>query len=255
MRIAIIDGDFIPYRVAYSVEKYGGNLNTAKKKVDAIIDEICFRCNTPETIGFLQGKGNFRYQVIDNTPIDLPKYKGNRKKEKPAYYYEVIQYLKERYKFNTVNGMEVDDAVAICLTRLDGTCVSTDKDLLQVPGKHLQFTHKGHEHYTVTKEGTLKLSANRKKVIGTGDRLLWCQMLTGDGVDNFHGIPRMGPVKSVSLLENVPYKKLANTVYKEYVKAFDTDAKAMYSLTWNLAYLLRDHKDFLTPSTINVLNL
>lgn len=256
MSIAIVDGDFIPYKVGYSIKSKGGDLVTAKQKVDTIIDEIIFNANTAELIGFLGGKGNFRYQVVKDFPIKVPAYKGNRTSERPPYFYEIKQYLIDKYKFNTVNGIEADDAVAICMTRLDsGVCISTDKDLLQVPGKHIQSTYVGYRHYDVTKEGTLDLSENRKKIEGTGDRLLWSQMLTGDGVDNFKGIPKMGPVKSVKLLKDVPYADLSKVVYEEYIKAFKTQAELMFKLTWNLAYLLRHHKDLSTPNPINVLNL
>lgn len=254
--VLIIDGDFIPYRVGYSTDNIGGGFEMARYNVNKLIDEFCAVANTAEIIGFLGGPKNYRNDIVKNMSVVVPDYKGNRVgRDKPKYFKQIKAYLQDKFKFTLVNGMEADDACSIALTRLDnGICLSTDKDLLQVPGKHIQVKHSGLEKYLVSLEGTLELSEDRKKVLGTGNKLLWAQMLTGDGVDNFKGIPGCGPVKAVNLLKNVADKDLAKVVFHEYKKAFGASATEMFKLTWNLAYLLRFHKDFSTPDSFNICN-
>lgn len=254
--VLIIDGDFIPYRIGFSTDNIGGSFELAKYNVNKLMDEFCMFANTSEVIGFLGGPKNYRNDVIKAMSFHVPDYKGNRGgREKPKYFSKIKDFLKTKYKFTTVNGMEADDACAIALTELEnGICLSTDKDLLQVPGKHIQVKHTGLEKYLVNLEGTLGLSEDRRKVIGTGNKLLWAQMLTGDGVDNFKGIPGCGPVGAVELLKNVADEDLPKVVFNEYKRAFKESATEMFKLTWNLAYLLRFHKDFSTPDSFNICN-
>lgn len=247
--VLIIDGDFIPYRVGYSIDA-DATFEQAKSKTDDLLKQLIEIAGTNEYIGYLGGKNNFRYKLIESLPKELmtPIYKGNRSSEKPPFFYEIRDYLKNNYGFYTIDGIEADDACAITLTNLksNGLLLSTDKDVLQVPGYHIQLKPSGAEHIEVTEEGTLALSENRKKVIGTGYKLLWSQMLTGDGVDNFIGVPKCGPVKAVSLLENESSKTIPKIVYNEFKNAYKEHAEVMYKFTWNLAYMLRFHSSLST---------
>jgi len=247
--VLIIDGDFIPYRVGYSLDS-DATFEQAKSKTDDVLKQLIETAGTNEYIAYLGGKNNFRYNLVKSLPEELmtPIYKGNRSSEKPLHFYEIRNYLKENYGFYTVDGIEADDACAITLTTLksNGLLLSTDKDVLQVPGYHIQLKPSGAEHLEVNEEGTLILAENRKKVIGTGAKLLWSQMLTGDGVDNFKGVPKCGPVKAVSLLENETSKTIPGIVYNEFKNAYKEHAEIMYKFTWNLAYMLRSHKSLST---------
>lgn len=247
--VLIIDGDFIPYRVGYSIDE-NATFEDAKIKTDDLLKNLVDIAGTNEYIAYLGGKNNFRYKLMESLPEELmtPIYKGNRSSEKPPFFYEIRNYLKTNYGFYTVDGIESDDACAITLTNLksNGLLLSTDKDVLQVPGYHIQLKPSGAEHLEVTEEGTLALSENRKKVVGTGYKLLWSQMLTGDGVDNFKGVPKCGPVKAVSLLKDETIETIPKIVYNEFKNAYKEHAELMYKFTWNLAYMLRSHNSLST---------
>lgn len=257
--ILIIDGDFIPYRVGYSMENsMDKSFECAKTKVQDLLLQLTEAAGTNETISFLGGKNNFRYDLVQHLPDELktPQYKANRTREKPLYYKEIKQHLINDYGFHLVNGIESDDACAIALTQLgkNGILLSTDKDVLQVPGYHIQVKPNEIQHLEVVNPGQVTLSENRKKVIGSGDKLLWSQMLTGDGVDNFKGVPKCGPVKAVSLLEDAEIDKIPNIVFNEFKKAYGNHATVMYKFTFNLAYMLRYHPNLSTlPTPVKII--
>lgn len=254
--VLIIDADSIPYRVGFSMAKIGNDWNYAKNAVHRLLKEYTAEAGTKNVIGFLGGKRNFRNDVIKAMPDELkvPSYKGNRISEKPIFHAEIIELLHDTYGFHIIDGIEADDACAIALTQLgdEAILLSGDKDVLQVPGYHIQMRPGSYRHLQVDSIGMLELAENRKKVNGTGARLLWSQMLTGDGVDNFKGVPKCGPVNAVKLLQDVEPELLPKVVYAEYVKAFGKDAAAMFKLTWNLAYLIRYHKNFSIPEPTRI---
>jgi 5'-3' exonuclease len=246
--VLIIDGDFIPYRVGFTADKNGYNWDYAKRTVTKLLGEFCREAGTNEILGFLGGKTNFRNELVKQMPqrLMVPDYKGNRKAEKPSQFYNIKDFLHEHYGFHIVDGIEADDACGIALTMLgeNGILLSTDKDVLQVPGYHLQSKNSGYVHSQSTKLGTIALSDKRDKIVGSGDLLLWSQVLTGDGVDNFKGVPKCGPVRAYELLKDIDNPSLLpGVVFSEYRRVFDRDAESMFRLTWNLAYILRKHKN------------
>jgi len=256
--IVIIDGDFIPYRVAYSAQSNNMSMKQAMNMAKRLVYSFCEELHSNHIIGFLGGKDNFRKTLIDKLSVEAPEYKGNRTGNKAPYHNDIINYLKEYFGFTVIDGIEADDAVAIVQNTLteDTAIVSTDKDLLQVPGKHLQVKHTGLQTFDVNEFGEITVSKNNKKIEATGDLLLYSQLLTGDSADNFKGVPKCGPVKANLLLKEAKDKQeLQNIVYAEYQKAYKDDAIQMFKLMWNLAYILRFHKDLSKniPTPLNIL--
>lgn len=128
--------------------------------------------------------GNFRDAIATRA-----KYKGNRDAQaRPVHYKALRTYLTERYNAIEAVGQEADDELGIGMTEYPGSvCVSFDKDLLQIPGRHYNWVTK--EEFTISKkDGALNF---------------WAQVLAGDPVDNVPGIEKIGPAKARKILEGV----------------------------------------------------
>lgn len=177
------------------------------------------------------GAGNFRHQVAT-----IQGYKHNRlNAEKPMLYQEIRDYLVTYHKATIVEGMEADDALSIVHARsVSGDPVNVsndpahpvfrhpdeciigaiDKDLRNIPGKHINFDKRVAENdeykfIVVTEE--------------EGRRSFWKQVLTGDSADNILGIPGMGPKKADVILDSLITKSEEEyfwAVYAAYKKHY-----------------------------------
>ena len=263
--ILIIDGDFIAYQVGFALAKNEeATLDDMKSRVDFIVSSLLRKTNAIGYIAYIGGKGNYRYEVAKeaNKVANVIEYKNNRP-ARPHFYKEVRQYLVDTYDFHVVDGMEADDACGITLNELasDACLLSQDKDLLQVPGTHLQLKKTGSiERVEASFEGELYLKIHvtpsgkkRTKLIGNGTKFLWAQMLMGDMVDSIRGIPRCGPVKAHSILKDVDLEDMPTVVWKEYVKAYGDDAEVFFNTYFDMLFVLRVKDDFVIPQ-ITVLN-
>jgi hypothetical protein len=223
-------------------------------------------------VGFLTGKGNFRYEAATTWP-----YKGNRVGvEKPSWYPDIREYVVDVWKAVTIEGMEADDGMSIAQgyfsnQGIESVIVTEDKDLLQVPGLHYNPTKSKEVIHKTTEEG---------------DFMLWCQVITGDGVDNIPGVshaitettvgkwnikikaevedtserrklykphPRQelyGAKTAIKLLEDLEPSLWPSTVLELYIDKYeDSDADEGYGYyrfleTFALVYMLREHEDY-----------
>ena len=149
---------------------------------------------------YITGKGNFRYDYAVTAP-----YKGNRKDlEKPEHLGNIRDYLVTHWGAVVSEGEEADDLLAIRATELgpEGFILaSTDKDMLQIPGKHYNITKK-----TITEVDEFE-----------GLRFFYSQIITGDRADNIIGINGIGPVKANKILEGcVDEAELYDACLKAY---------------------------------------
>ena len=114
----------------------------------------------------------------------MPSYKSNRKgQRKPLAYGRLVGWLKENYETVEYDGLEADDVLGILSPEFD-YMVSSDKDLLTVPGSH----------YSPMKDEVKHINPS----VGTWNWLM--QTLTGDAVDGYKGCPKVGPVKAEKIL-------------------------------------------------------
>lgn len=122
-------------------------------------------------------KGNFRKDVY-------PLYKANRKAvRKPMGFKEFREKVIAEFDGVIYPDLEADDTVGILATKHTDTIIfSDDKDLMQIPGKHLVQG----EFIDVTED--------------EGDLFHLKQTLTGDAVDGYPGCPGIGPVKAEKFL-------------------------------------------------------
>jgi hypothetical protein len=162
-------------------------LHSAKKMMQAQVDKVVERFD-PEDFDvciYLDGEGNFRHDVATIRP-----YKGNRvNSPKPILYPEIREYLEGNYQTDVSFDCESDDRLAIQQTAYraageQSIIVGVDKDLLQVPGLHLN-----------PNKGFKKISVRE------GNGRLFRQAVMGDAVDNIAGAYKVGPAAAKKLIK------------------------------------------------------
>lgn len=238
-RIALLDGDMIPYIIGYTISdmtlvraqvrvKTGQAANivdtpeckNAFDRVDTMVNSWvrgagCDACR----IFMTKSDSNFRVNLAFSQP-----YKGQRTKEKPAFFYEMREYLMSKHKAILADGMEADDLMSIhqweaahsfCHENgcdiwsvdhrafANTVIVSGDKDLMIVPGWHLTPSKEmevkwveplGHLELRLKPNGTVK------DLKGSGLKFFYAQMIVGDTIDNYKGLPGKGPKYAYDLL-------------------------------------------------------
>ena len=183
--MVLVDADSIYFRIACVAKKE----KDIRKGIDNTMNDIERQCLMGKMLVAVKGKGNFRNDLYS-------KYKANRKPldedVKKALNYG-HNYMKEKYDAVQADGMEADDLVSIWAneardSNLNYFVVGIDKDLLQIPGNHYNFTKR--EHRFVDDD--------------EADLCLMLQCLTGDTSDNIPGIRGIGPKRAATLLANIP---------------------------------------------------
>lgn len=210
MRIALIDGDVLRYEIgAKSESKEHGpvHFDTVVETINNSIRAIQRGAGADEwdPIIFLTGDENFRNDIAVSRP-----YKGNRKSEKPYHWHNISAYLRNQYTVTEEEGLEADDLMSIEQYSVLGdpdveTIICTrDKDLRMVPGWQYGWECGAQREYGplyVDMMGTLALlDKTPAKLVGTGLKFFYSQLLTGDSVDNIPGLPGCGPVKAFEAL-------------------------------------------------------
>lgn len=213
----LIDGDILAYRAGYATErthyltefldtkgmtyfrhadyksaKESGHPIWSRKEAqpeadaieatDAILLDIRNRLDgaPKDMVIVLSGVGNFRHKIATRA-----EYKGNRSGERPKNYHAIREHLTTHWKAIVTEGEEADDRLGILMTKdTNSVCCSIDKDLMQLPGWHYNFT-----------TGELVLIDQRQ-----GDLNFYAQVLSGDDVDNVPGLKGIGKVKAAKAL-------------------------------------------------------
>ncbi len=205
---ALIDADIFTYSFGSCKTDEGHPLAwpLVATRLNAQIKNICDAVGATSYTLYITGQGNFRESIATIKP-----YKGSRPNDKPYWYEQVRRYLINYKKAILVEGWEADDQLAMeqmkdyhqihsrmfkseskgnntldvyyDYKRFAETIIcSVDKDLDMVPGLHYNWIKD--EIYTITELDGL--------------RNFYCQLLTGDTVDNIPGLFGVG--KSSKLL-------------------------------------------------------
>ena len=249
--IALIDADIIMYRAAF---KHEGDETffECSETIDAMMDYIIHRTECFEYIGFLTGKGNFRYALAKTK-----EYKGNRKdRERPTFLDEAREYLIEQWECISVDGMEADDALGICQIEMDDDTIicSIDKDLLQIKDNYFNWN-----------SDIISIQSNED-----ADKVFWKQILMGDSTDNIVGIPRVGKVKAeriidTALLESdgvgTGFTELYDVCLNAYKNNFESEQIALdkFKETIGLIQIASDKNDdrlegeFIIPKPVSII--
>lgn len=210
----LIDADILVYRAVASTEHevewepdvwtITTNLNEAHEAFEQMLDGILQAAGSKTNYKLcFSDSRNFRKELD-------PAYKANRaNNRKPVGFKAFRERVVENYPSFSCPGLEADDCLGILATKFidkSPIIVSDDKDLMQIPGKHLV----GGQIITVTKE--------------EGDYLHMKQTLTGDAVDGYPGCPGIGPKTAEKLLAEGNHWE---AVIKAYTKAGLTEADAL----------------------------
>lgn len=152
----------------------------------------------------------------------LPTYKATRKyREPPQLRGALREYLESKYECIARPGLEADDVCGILGTwapfrarAKSGTVVivSSDKDLTQIPGFHIQ-PGKRDTIFEVTRE--------------SGEKFHYTQTLTGDPCDNYDGCPGIGPVRAEKILGDLKGAAAWAAICDAYIKKGKTPADAL----------------------------
>lgn len=179
----LLDGDIVAYRAAYSTNN--DFPEDAIDKVDEIIEylleDTMFLPDASMMEVFLTGKGNFRFDLVDN-------YKANRTGvEKPIHLQAIRDHMVDNWGAVVSEGEEADDLIGIRATQIGPFAVvaSVDKDMLQIPCTH----------YNLRKKTWVVVSE------WEGLLFFYEQILTGDKADNIIGLHGIGPVKAKKILK------------------------------------------------------
>ncbi len=183
----LLDDDYVYSRIVLDPESHF--FHSAKNMIQRNVDKIEKKFGEEvDAVVLLDGDGNFRSRLATIRP-----YKGNRVSGKPLMYGAIRQYLLDVWRAEVVHGQETDDEMAIRQTAARSAdplrasrksiIVAVDKDMLQVPGWHLN-PNKGFK-FISSKEGTYRL---------------YHQCITGDATDNIGGARKYGPAAATKTL-------------------------------------------------------
>jgi hypothetical protein len=248
-----IDGDILIYPICCVHNELEGNLAKQKigRSIHARVTEMMLEAGCSKFRMFLTGKHNFRDQLVDD-------YKANRKDiERPIYLAWAKGMCMEELGAEFVKGLEADDLLGIHQT--DNTVLwSLDKDLRQVPGKHLNSATR--RVVVVSEFGDLYMEG--KKVRFNGGIGLFFQMLVGDTADYIVGCGKreqtkvktgknagrmvfrrkgLGPVAGYNLLKDCKDLEEARVIVGcEYFKRFRSDWQEVLETQANLLFMVRE---------------
>ena len=190
MSRAIIDVDTYLYKAALTcnelIEIQEGiyyeayNINKARTYLKETFETLTSKCGCDEYVLVTGGIGNnFRY-------IINPTYKSNRKKQaKPLMLDLVRDMVFKEFPVVYTPYLEADDTCRILLEdNKDNVIVSIDKDLRTFTGKIYDSYHDEIRYIS-----PVQAEANFKR-----------QLLMGDKVDGYDGLPRVGKATADKLL-------------------------------------------------------
>lgn len=186
------------------------------------------------------------------------EYKGNRKESaKPFHYKNLINYMMcGKFRLEVAPpGLEADDWMSIYQTRRlndekKTIICSRDKDLKQCLGAHYTWECGNQRSIgPIVVEGLGELLNVNKdkfdkagkplplKVLGTGSKFFYYQMITGDSVDNIQGIMGRNKVFAYGLLRDASterecYELTAEVYVKDHGDEWQEKWDEMASLCW-----------------------
>ena len=221
----LLDGDIVAYRAAYSTNN--DFAEDAIDKIDEIIEylleDTMFEPDTELMEVFLTGKGNFRFELVDN-------YKANRSGvERPIHLQAIRDHMVEHWGAVVSEGEEADDLIGIRATQIGPYAVvaSIDKDMLQIPCIH----------YNLWKKTWTKVSE------WGGLLFFYEQILTGDKADNIIGLHGVGPVKAKKVIEGATTER---ELFDRCVARYDGDVDKVIE-NGKLLWLRREEGQLWSP--------
>lgn len=221
----LVDADLLVYKCAAGVERtieYEPNCfvlmsykNDAAEAFDETLRSLVDQSGCDSYLLCFSHKDNFRKSLY-------PEYKANRKNtRRPLCWKDFTDHVKQTtppHQIISRDRLEADDVIGILATQRPEQYIiwSEDKDLRQIPGKHL------------TSDGVTLITREQ------ADYAFYLQTLTGDTADNYPGCPGIGPKRAEDILREKPYWP---RVVAAYAKSKLTEADAV--LQAQVARILR----------------
>lgn len=263
----IIDGDIVVYQPCCVFNSDDDqSRRQIIKNIDSKIDRLMSAADCDKYILFLTTKFNFRDDLVYD-------YKANRDDvDRPVNLAWAKRWAMEKLNSYYHKKLEADDLLGIHMAE-DTVLWSLDKDLRQIPGKHLDDASM--EVIEVSEEGTLRIDKwvtasgkKKSKVYFDGTIGFYYQMLIGDSTDHILGcavrekaIRKSGPDKgkeyirrkgvgstaAVKMLTNAALNKgnrttleaALATVIAQYKKVHGKDWQHHLETQANLLYMVR----------------
>lgn len=274
-KLPLSDADILAYELAFSGQFYDEEkkelvilpFHVVIDRLEGRVLDIKTALNTRlEPIMYLTGKDNFREAIAKKKG-----YKANRKDAvKPFHLENTKAYILARFNTYTSKGCEADDL--ICISQMESlkrtgfnketaeTVICTrDKDLRQCMGWHygwecgkqpefkLQWIDEIGTLEAIYKEGvTPKGNKSRRfiKLIGSGLKWFYAQVLTGDVVDNIPGLPNFGGAKVYNILDPLTTEEgMLDATIALYRDAYGDSWESEFFEQVHLVWMLRERND------------
>jgi DNA polymerase-1 len=246
IRTLLVDGDVIAYTIACRIEEHvdwDGNGNAqvfsdsgrAFEQTQWWLESIQAEHKADKVIVALSDKSRryFRHDIF-------PAYKAHRTHGTPPQSLGAVKdFLRKGVNdFEPVffPTLEADDVLGILATSThvdygERIIVTSDKDLLQIPGKH--YNPRNGKSATVTESA--------------GDYFFLTQVLTGDPTDGFPGIKGVGPKKAEKILLEAFSKGGVSLAWSAIVSAYERAGRRRATLSRWLASLASSASPTSTP--------
>ncbi len=215
-------------------------LKPIKDHVHSLVNTWTSNAECDSCVCFLTaGKKQYRFKLA------FSKQYKNRDSKKPPFFEFCRWYIQETYETVVCTKNEADDEMAIWQYQANellvqdgaaqgskqarlfsGTCIVTkDKDLRMIPGWHSNPNLEKGSPFWVDRIGWLepKYDSNGKmtECKGAGLKFFFAQVLMGDPVDTYPGLPFCGPVAAYDLLNGLTQEhELKEAVLEKYAARF-----------------------------------
>lgn len=271
----LIDGDILVYRpCTIFTEDSDADRSQIVRKIQNNIQTMLSDAGCDDYIFYLTTRFNYRNHLVDD-------YKADRDdKDRPVNLAWAKRWAVDNLNAVFHQYLEADDLLGIEMTRNPDTSVlwSIDKDLRQIPGKHLDDSTRK----VIDIDYVGKLEKRGKAIYFTGMAGLFFQMLTGDRTDwivgcgvrvktAFKSGARKGQyqlrrkgigkvaayqiITKAALSADTPEKQghaMLWAVHNEYKKLHGKDWKIHLETQANLLFMVREqHGDIIKRWTCN----
>lgn len=215
-----IDADVLLYRAAFAAQNFDPLTESypdPKELFDEHLDGLIKATGISDYTCCLSSRTNFRKDYFEG-------YKANRKsRPKPEGLVELRKWVLIHRRGWTVEGLEADDLLGIVATsdRETNVITSLDKDMRTLPDVEWYNFKTGSWEYQSKEEAK---------------HFFLVQVLAGDSVDGYKGIPGIGPKKAEKIL--LESGDSWTTVVEAYERHGLTERDALVSAT--MAHILTE---------------